>query len=125
VVERDGIALMPRCAAGRLEFAPVERWEDLRPGRYGVLEPASEALVLGPADLVVVPGLAFDLAGHRLGRGAGYYDRTFAGRSRRPRLVGFAHAFQLLDAVPHGAGDCAVDAVVTEAGIHCCSETTR
>jgi 5-formyltetrahydrofolate cyclo-ligase len=117
-----GILLFPRSSPGPLlEFARVERWEDLRPGRYGVLEPSAgaAAVELGEEDAVVVPGVAFDRAGNRLGRGRGYFDRTFPpGAARAPLLVGFAHQVQLLESVPHGAGDRAVDAVCTDRAVY-------
>jgi 5-formyltetrahydrofolate cyclo-ligase len=104
---------------GILEVALVARWEELRPGRYGVLEPpaAQPGSPLGPGDLVLVPGLAFDRAGHRLGRGGGWWDRTLgAARGARLTAVGVGFAFQVLNAVPHGPGDQALDALLTEDG---------
>ena len=110
--------LFPVCRAdASLEFAAVDRWEDLRPGRYGVLEPPGAACreELEPGDLALLPGLAFDAAGRRLGRGKGYYDRTFpAGREQVPVLFGCAFEERILDEVPAGPMDRRVDAVVTE-----------
>jgi 5-formyltetrahydrofolate cyclo-ligase len=110
--------LLPRVVPGRrLEFGVVARWEDLRPGRYGVLEPDAGAVVAPPAqeDLVLVPGLAFDDAGHRLGRGAGHYDRAFPpGAAAAPLLIGVAYALQIVASVPHGSGDRAMDALCSE-----------
>jgi 5-formyltetrahydrofolate cyclo-ligase len=68
-------------------------------------------------DVMLVPGLAFDAAGRRLGFGGGYYDAAGrALRERRPAslLVGFAYDFQIVDACPADARDVAVDVVVTE-----------
>lgn len=118
LAERGVARLLPRMADnGRLAFARIERWEELRPGLYGILEPAGDAPELRPGrgDVVVVPGVAFDREGWRLGRGNGYYDRTFAEASG-PRLVGLAYAFQLVEAVPHESRDRPVDAIVTEHG---------
>ncbi len=65
-------------------------------------------------DLVVVPGLAFDAHGHRLGRGGGYYDR-FLGRLRRTAAtIGLGFDVQITDEVPVGDGDVSVDIVVTD-----------
>jgi len=103
-----------------LEYARVDQWGDLRPGRYRVLEPVPEipATALGEGDLVVLPGVAFDASGGRLGRGLGYYDRTFpVGASGAPILFGLAFACQLVDRVPRGVHDRGVDAVVGEFGL--------
>jgi 5-formyltetrahydrofolate cyclo-ligase len=56
------VRLLPRIRGNALEFAAVERWDELRPGRYGVLEPPADRprVALGPGDAVVVPGVAFD-----------------------------------------------------------------
>jgi 5-formyltetrahydrofolate cyclo-ligase len=112
--------LLPRIAPGRrLVFAPVERWEGLHRAGYGVLEPpeAEPPCELSDGDVVIVPGLAFDRAGRRLGRGAGYYDRTFPpGGGRQPLLVGVACEAQIVESVPADSHDRAMDAIVTERG---------
>jgi 5-formyltetrahydrofolate cyclo-ligase len=127
-LERAGrLCLLPRCRAQQLVYAPVARWEDLRPGRYGVLEPRRGEPIaeFGADDVVLVPGLAFDRAGHRLGRGGGYYDRTFPpGRSGGPLLFGLCYALQVVDDVPHDSRDCRMDAIVTERGLCRISETS-
>jgi len=114
--------LLPRVQGEReLAFAVVSDWSELRPGRYGVLEPPAPALAIEPeeGDLVLVPGVAFDRAGNRLGRGKGFYDRAFpCGAPRPPLLIGVAYALQLLDAVPHSRADRRMDAVVTESALH-------
>jgi 5-formyltetrahydrofolate cyclo-ligase len=110
--------LFPRLAAGtRLEFAAVAHWDDLVSARFGLREPAANAPAErpGPSDWVLVPGLAFDAAGNRLGRGAGYYDRTFPpGDAAAPCLVGVARAERVLESVPCDSHDRAMDAIVTE-----------
>ncbi len=91
--------------------------EDLVPDRLGIPSPPPHAPVVAAADIdvFVVPGLAFDLAGERLGWGRGHYDRTLAGAPRALR-VGYAYDFQIVPAVPVHADDEHVDVVVTEAG---------
>jgi len=110
--------LFPRITGSDLEFARIRRWEELVPGRYGVLEPprAQAGGTLTPGDLVLVPGLAFDERGNRLGRGKGYYDRALAGASGLDR-VGAALAFQVLSELPSGPQDEAVEALLTEEGL--------
>ena len=115
------LCLFPRCAAGTtLEFAAIDRWETLEPGRYGLREPPTSlrSLELPAGTLVIVPGVAFDLAGNRLGQGKGYYDRMFpSGRGGALSLFGVAFACQMVEKVPTGDFDRRMDAVVTERGI--------
>jgi len=116
--------LLPRLVAGsrRLEFAEARRWEDLAPGEYGALAPAASrpAVALAAAALVLVPGLAFDRSGRRLGRGAGHYDRALAecaAGAAVPVCWGVAYAAQVVDRVPTEAHDRGVDAVACEEGL--------
>ncbi len=70
-------------------------------------------------ELLVVPLLAFDAQGHRLGYGGGYYDRTLASLRARTdvRAVGIAYADQQIAEIPHGEHDMRLDAIITERGI--------
>jgi len=110
--------VFPRMQGERsLVFHRVDAWEDLRPGRLGIVEPTASAPVRipGPGDIVLVPGVAFDERGHRLGRGSGCYDAAFPpGAASPPLLFGVAYEFQIVDSVPHGSQDRRVDAIVTE-----------
>jgi len=110
--------VFPRMQGERsLVFHRVDAWEQLRSGRLGVSEPSASAPLRnpGPGDVVLVPGVAFDEAGHRLGRGSGCYDAAFPpGAASPPLLFGIAYEFQLVDSVPHGSQDRRVDAIVTE-----------
>lgn len=109
--------LLPRVRGDALEWAAVSSWEALRPGRFGILEPAGESVPApGPGDLVLVPGLAFDAGGGRLGRGGGYYDRAFPASAPSPLLVGVGYRFQCVAAVPREGRDRRLDAIVHEAG---------
>ena len=85
----------------------------------GLREPGPDAPTVEP-DLLLVPLLAFDDAGRRLGYGAGYYDRTLHGlRARRTvTAIGIAYEGQRVDRVPAGDHDAPLDAIVTEAAIH-------
>ncbi len=98
----------------RLIFHRVFTLGELVPGPYGIPEPPRQNPVVPPeeADLILVPGLAFDRRGYRLGYGGGFYDRFLAGLSA-PR-VALAFSFQILPAVPHEAHDLRVDVIVTE-----------
>ncbi|MCH2132522.1 MAG: 5-formyltetrahydrofolate cyclo-ligase [Phycisphaerales bacterium] len=85
---------------------------DLQADRHGLQVPVQHAIV--PKDeigLVLVPGVAFDRSGHRLGRGGGFYDRFLSGRS--PATIGVGFDEQLVDAVPMDNWDRSVDRVLT------------
>ena len=116
---------VPRIASRRrrtLEFVELAPGASLRRGAYGIAEPAGcgRPVRIGNLDVVLVPLVAFDRAGHRLGMGAGYYDRALAARRdrdrayRRPKLVGIAYACQEVDSIEPRPWDVALDAVVTE-----------
>jgi 5-formyltetrahydrofolate cyclo-ligase len=111
--------LWPRIRGETLEFGPIRSWGDLRAGPYGVLQPPPgvPSLALRPEDVVLVPGVAFDRAGHRLGRGGGFYDRTFRSACPGPLRIGAAYELQICAEVPHGSRDRRVDAIVTECGM--------
>jgi 5-formyltetrahydrofolate cyclo-ligase len=82
---------------------------------YGPKEPASRVPVHpGEVDVVILPGLAFDRAGYRLGYGGGYYDRYLTGLRPDAVRIGIGFAVQLVDAVPHGEGDARLDVTVTD-----------
>ncbi len=85
---------------------------------FGTLRPTGEVRV---PDFLLVPLLAFDRHGYRVGYGAGYYDRTLAGLPGRFRL-GVAYADQELDEVPAGPYDARLDAVATERGVIFCKD---
>jgi 5-formyltetrahydrofolate cyclo-ligase len=111
---------MPRCEPdGVLAFHVISDISELRRGTFGVLEPPETLPVLSPRslELVLVPGVAFDLGGGRLGRGRAYYDRTFSFSAVGQLLVGVGYEFQLVEAVPLGSGDRRIEAIVTERGL--------
>lgn len=98
--------------------------EYLRPGPYGTTEP-TEACPLLPdkflqVALMLVPGLAFDSAGYRLGYGGGYYDRLLARLAKEdihPITVGVCYANCLAPGLPHRAHDIPVRYILTEGGL--------
>jgi 5-formyltetrahydrofolate cyclo-ligase len=89
--------------------------DELATGQWGIRQPKPEAPEVAP-DILIVPLLAFDRSGHRLGYGAGYYDMTINSlRSRKPvTAIGIAFATQEIDAVPITARDARLDLVLTE-----------
>ncbi|HEX7524467.1 MAG TPA: 5-formyltetrahydrofolate cyclo-ligase [Candidatus Deferrimicrobium sp.] len=111
----------PRVAGGRtLAFYPHREGDAWETGPYGILEPSNPTGVeprLSGWDIIVVPGLAFDRRGNRLGRGFGYYDRFLGGLPESVPRVGLSWAGQLVPEVPVDAWDVPVHALVTEEGV--------
>ncbi len=99
---------------------PVERHE------MGMDQPADHgpATPLHEIDIVLVPGLAFDETGARLGRGVGYYDKVLAGRRRDCVAVGVTVEARVIDEVPVDEHDQSVDWIATEAGVSECLPRT-
>ncbi len=120
-------ALIARCAAEKHVFLPavVSDTEmeihaytseaDLRRGAYGILEPTGALLEeTERIDLIVVPGVAFDRHGHRMGHGKGYYDRFIARfGAQRPCLIGICFPPQLLEEIPFAPHDAVMDCIIT------------
>ncbi len=114
----DGARLALPAVSGRGKPLVMRAWafgETLSAGIWGIREPPREAAEVEP-DVLLVPLLAFDRAGHRLGYGGGYYDRTLAQLRARKGVVamGLALAAQEVPAVPHTPRDALLDLVLTE-----------
>lgn len=107
-----------RGAGQPLAFRAWQAGDALRPAGFGTREPAASAEELSPG-LLLVPLLAFDAAGYRLGYGGGFYDRSLAQLRAAGDIlaVGLAYAAQQVAAVPREATDQPLDLVVTEAGV--------
>jgi 5-formyltetrahydrofolate cyclo-ligase len=113
-----GAGLALPVVAGRGKPLIMRSWQwgaPLVPGVWGIREPGSAAPDVQP-DILLVPLLAFDRSGHRIGYGAGYYDLTIAQlRARKPiAAVGIAFAAQEVETVPSTAFDARLDLVLTE-----------
>jgi 5-formyltetrahydrofolate cyclo-ligase len=112
--------------ANSMRFIRHRKGDRLIDNRFGIPEPRFDhTKTISPwaLDLVLVPLVAFDSAGNRLGMGGGYYDRTFAFKNQRrywrgPMLIGIAHDFQQVDKLVKQPWDIPLDAVITEAGIY-------
>lgn len=114
LLERDIAVVFPRVVGELLEFAPASSLDELHAGFRGVLEPESVPIDASVLDVVVVPGVAFDRAGGRLGQGGGHYDRTLAQLGSKTFRVGFCFSCQIVDKVPRERHDELLDALVTE-----------
>jgi 5-formyltetrahydrofolate cyclo-ligase len=109
-----------------MTFVPLDRDAPLARNRYGIDEPVvaiGRRVAALNLDTVLVPLLGFDANGHRLGMGAGFYDRALrrrldrANAFRRPLLVGVAYAAQQVERIPRESWDVPLDLVVTERGV--------
>lgn len=99
---------------GGIQMIEIEGLEGLRPGSYGILEPAYDPKRIGdPKDLelALIPGLGFDREGGRLGRGKGYFDR-FLKSAQQAYKIALAFRCQVVDRIPRGPMDETVDEVV-------------
>jgi 5-formyltetrahydrofolate cyclo-ligase len=119
--------LVPRVIVhnGQLEAVAITSLTCLRPSALGVREPdGGQPVALEAVDAAIVPGLAFDRSGCRLGRGGGFYDRCL---TRHPDLLtcGLAFSTQIVDRVPTQSFDCRVRWLATEDGIGACRPCTH
>ncbi len=110
--------VFPRIVKDRLVLHRVTSIKDFTRGTYQILEPKKSTPVMDPSsvDLFIVPGVAFDANGNRLGRGGGYYDRVLA-HVTAPK-IGLGYAFQMVAEVPHSSYDVPMTMVVTEEGVY-------
>ena len=127
-IESGKTTIVPVCTGdGRGQLLPsrlLDLQSEVEAGRFGIPEPKPEFLRPFPPeriDLIVVPGLAFDEGGHRIGYGGGCYDR-FLARCPQALSVGLAYETQILESVVTAAWDLPVHYVITDDRvISCCS----
>jgi 5-formyltetrahydrofolate cyclo-ligase len=113
LLRRAGRVLLPVARTAADDSPVALQWGEYRPGqlvaaRFGLLEPAEPwlpATALAEAGVVLVPALAVDRAGVRLGRGGGFYDRTLVHRDPRARLIAVIRDQELLDELPRDPHD--------------------
>ena len=113
--------VVPYCVGEDLHLFDLQGWDDLSPGAFGIMEPrperrgrADRSVAVAELDLILVPGVAFDPNGGRLGHGRGFYDRLLAGVRPETVLVGVAFECQIVPRVPLDDHDVSMDWVVTE-----------
>ena len=114
---------LPRVTADktRFEYYPVSDFNQLSSGTYGIQEPSgTKPAPWEELDLVLVPGLAFDPKGNRLGFGKGYYDRVLPLLRKSVLSVGLAYSFQVVPEVPVTPADAPVKALLSEKGFLYC-----
>jgi len=108
--------LLPAVEAQGLVFRQIKNESELRRGALGILEPhpACPAQLPEAIDLFIIPGVAFDLAGNRVGYGKGYYDRVLHRLEAAGKFIGICYDFQLLDVIAGEPHDVIMDRVITE-----------
>ena len=103
---------LPRVNGVNLELLPYRR-TNLRHGAFNIEEPEGDEIVAAELmELIVVPGVAFDRQGNRVGRGKGFYDRLLS--ETKALTVGVGYDFQLFDEVPAEPHDTPMDVIITE-----------
>ncbi|MEM9137491.1 MAG: 5-formyltetrahydrofolate cyclo-ligase [Cyanobacteria bacterium P01_F01_bin.42] len=109
---------LPRCVGKELVWHQWQRDSEFAAGRYGIEEPQSWWPALEQADLILVPTVACDRSGYRLGYGGGYYDRMLANIDpSSTRTIGVVLEAFMLDALPVDPWDQPLDAVCSESGL--------
>lgn len=87
--------------------------KDLSPGAFSIMEPSGERFTdYAAIDIAIIPGMAFDSRGHRLGRGKGYYDRFLSLLTSKTIKIGLCFPWQLVDDVPTDKNDISMDCVI-------------
>jgi 5-formyltetrahydrofolate cyclo-ligase len=120
----------PRVEGDHLVFVQTSDPAELKPGAFNIPEPG-DGRVLAPeeVDLCIVPGVAFDCCGHRLGYGRGFFDRFLARQRQGQRRIGFSYDFQVVDTLPVSGHDQALSMLITEKRVldfsHDCGRSAR
>lgn len=99
-----------------IKIYKIEDFDQLKEGYFGILEPikSCEEVDSNALDLILMPGVAFDRHGGRVGYGAGFYDRFLSNMNKQVPKVALAYDFQVMDTVPMDQYDVRIDGVITE-----------
>ena len=105
---------VPKVLEGRMVFIEIFSFQELSPGFYGIWEPKGQEEVLWEDALVILPGVAFDKKGHRIGYGGGYYDRYLAAHPLKTLALAFG--FQVFEELPSEEADIPAGGLITPEG---------
>lgn len=123
ILASDKKLYLPRVTAdkSRFDYYPVQDFNQLKTGAFGIQEPSgTRPAPWDELDLILVPGLAFDPQGNRLGFGKGYYDRALPLLRKSVLTIGLGYSFQIVPAVPFTPEDVPMKALLSEKGFtHC------
>lgn len=119
--------IYPAVSGKILVFRQINGNTDLQQGSFGIREPKESCPHIDPveADLIVVPGVAFDVSGRRVGYGQGYYDRALHHLEHSGKLVGICFEFQLVPEIVAEPHDVLMDRVVTERQLIRCRNSAQ
>jgi len=132
LLNHDKQVVIPYCTKDSLGNNQLGLWHlqdesELCAGTWGILEPPKERwgepgkeVAIEQIDLAIVPGVAFDKQGGRLGNGAGYYDRLFACLAAKSKLMGICFDSQIFAQIPMQEFDVYMHTVITETQIYKC-----
>lgn len=125
-LEHNKNVYIPICIPETYELciSRITDMKELKSGHFGIREPMTEYIRLADSrliDLVLVPGVAFDSSGNRIGFGAGYYDRFMKRLKPGAVKAALAYSFQVVDMVPSDEYDIPADYIVTERGTISCA----
>ncbi len=121
ILDAHKILILPRVSGPRqLQFHQVTSLANLVRSPLGILEPETNCPLVAPTnlDIIIVPGVAFDYKGQRLGQGGGYYDQVLPLTPAKTWRLGHAHDFQVFPQIPTELHDVKVDTVITPSGFY-------
>ncbi len=119
------LVCFPRVNGDQLDFVEVSAVSELEIGNYNIAEPvAGQVVPVAQLDLIVVPGVAFDQSGGRLGYGKGFYDRELSGLTANTVTVGLSFDFQLCSELPQEDHDHPVQFLATQQQFFSCRNQT-
>lgn len=124
--EMDKIVLIPRTEIKnkKMEAVKIDNLDDLCKSKYGILEPRKSriAFLKDDIDLVIVPGLVFDISGNRVGYGGGYYDKFLNSMDKNSLKIALCYEFQIIQNIQSEIHDVKMDYIITEKQIIKCSK---
>ena len=105
---------LPRVNGDTMEFYHVTSFEDLEEGSFHILEPKEKCPKVEASGFILVPGVAFDRKGGRIGYGKGYYDKYFSTHSQTLEKLGIAYTIQIVDEIPTTSQDVRLHGLISE-----------
>ncbi len=116
-IQKGQTICLPKVDGNEIKIIQVSSWEQLESGAFNILEPTSDDEAINPEDLdlIIVPGIAFDRRGHRLGFGRGFYDRIL--KKTTAYKVGLAFHEQIIDEIPNEEHDVPMDLIITDTSL--------